>query len=405
MSLHRQFTFKLKTARGEVREGMVSAETPRAARAKLEADYGEVLALTEVVDRPLDVPEIPVNSVKNDELAVCTRQLSMLLRSGVTLPRAFELLAADASLYLSLTYTWLGTSLVRGESLSAGMRHFPTVFDQIQLALVRSGEMSGRLDTNLLRIADLLEARSGLRKKIVNSLTYPAVVAIVAFLVLCLFVVFVLPSMRPNYDDMGVQLPLITRVLLGFSDAASNPLSLLVLTAGVIGAWTYVRRLTSSRAARLSMEARARQIPLIGSLLEKQELVGVLYVVSSMLDSGVPLAETLIIAEQASLTSRMEAALHHVRARLLEGDSLTEAMNRTDVFPRAVLQIVEVGELSGTISFMMRSACRLYEQDIELRLATLTPLLEPLVMLMVGVMVGFVTLAAFLPSLSLATGQ
>ncbi|NDD28996.1 MAG: type II secretion system F family protein [Proteobacteria bacterium] len=405
MSLHRQFTFKIKTARGEVREGMVSAETPRAARAKLEADYGEVLALTEVVDRPLDVPEIPVNSVKNDELAVCTRQLSMLLRSGVTLPRAFELLAADASLYLSLTYTWLGTSLVRGESLSAGMRHFPTVFDQIQLALVRSGEMSGRLDTNLLRIADLLEARSGLRKKIVNSLTYPAVVAVVAFLVLCLFVVFVLPSMRPNYDDMGVQLPLITRVLLGFSDAASNPLSLLVLTGGVIGAWAYVRRLTSSRAARLSMEARARQIPLIGSLLEKQELVGVLYVVSSMLDSGVPLAETLIIAEQASLTSRMEAALHHVRARLLEGDSLTEAMNRTDVFPRAVLQIVEVGELSGTISFMMRSACRLYEQDIELRLATLTPLLEPLVMLMVGVMVGFVTLAAFLPSLSLATGQ
>lgn len=395
-----KLAFKVVDANDRVLEGIINAPSLYVARRKLETEYARVLSLEEI-EAVSAGTAIPTSGIRRADIAIYTRQLSVLLKAGISLPRALEVVARGECENLNIVFVGMVAEIDRGKSLSRAMRKFPTVFNALFVALIEAAEVSGNLEDNLGRLTDLLDKEVSLRRKVTSTFVYPGIVGVVSMMVLAVFVWFILPTMRPGFEEMGVKLPWLTRAMLLIGDVMSNPLHVLpVIAVCALLGWRFLSWVRT-REGRVAVEARVRTVPLLGPTLEKQEVVSVLYILSTMLDAGVPLGSALHIAERASTSVGMSMGLFIAQKLMSEGMTFTDAARASAIFPGPVLKMVAVGEETGNVGHLMRCACRLYEEDIDRTLADLSTILEPLILVVVGVIVGIITLAAFLPSLSL----
>ena len=375
---------------------MVSA--PKLKRAAPPSPVGKAEA-------PKTPGRIRVGRVSGEELSIAVRQIATMIIAGIPLARSLRVVAGAGSPAAQQVFGAMSVQVESGSTLSGSMRRHPGTFNDVFIRIVESGEVSGRMDSVLTKLADLQEKSVSLRKRVIASFTYPLVLGSTAMATLSVFIFYVLPLMQPVFHSLGVELPLATRVVLAFANAVRNPWIVwpsLVLAAA-LGAAGFVvyRNLYRSQEFRFWLHGMLLNLPVAGPLLQKATIARVLYTLSTLLESGVSMGPALVVVEKVAGNEVLIQRLGRARQAMVGGGGVYDSLQYSGAFPEIVLQMIRAGEESGALDAMMRRVSAMYEEEVDLALGTLAQSLEPLILIGMGVVVGFITLASFLPMVKL----
>ena len=340
-------------------------------------------------------------SVKAKELAVFTRQFSVMIDAGLPLVQCLEILAGQQENKLfQKVLTGTRSAVESGATLSAAMRQFPKVFDALYVNMVEAGETGGILDTILQRLSMYIEKNVKLQRAVKSALVYPVGVLTVAGGVIVLLLWKVVPVFGTLFAGLGVNLPLPTRIVIGASNFIGSyfGLALLIAFVGMIFA---VKVWYATAQGRYIIDAGLLKAPLIGMLLRKIAVARFTRTLGTLISSGVPILEGLDITAKTAGNAVVERALLKVRKALEEGKSLTEPLRETEVFPGMVTQMIGVGEQTGAMDAMLQKIADFYEDEVDAAVKDLLTALEPVMIVFLGTVVGGVVISMYLPLFSL----
>ena len=340
--------------------------------------------------------------IKLADLVVFSQQLSTMIGAGMDLSESFTTLAEQSdNQRLREVLGQISRDIQSGLSLSAAMARYPHIFSDLFVSLVRAGELGGILEETLLTAAQNLERELELREKVKSAFVYPIIVLGVAALVIAAMLVFVVPVFAKVYAQFHAQLPPLTMLLIKISNVTVRYwwFILLLIAIVVVGC----RRYTRTPHGKRTLDSFKLRLPLLGKLSRKIIIARFMESLGSLVSAGVPLLEGLETSSRVAANAEYEEAVRDVVERVKQGAKLSEQMKSTGKFPPMVSRMMEVGEESGALDDMMRRVTAFYHRDIELTVRQLLALLEPALTVVLGVIVGFVVLALYLPIFTLAT--
>jgi len=336
-------------------------------------------------------------SITPGDIAIFSRQLSTMLAAGIPLVQAFEIVgtghenAAMQKLILTIKADVEG-----GSALAETLAKHPLYFDDLFVNLVEAGEQAGALETLLDKIATYKEKTEALKKKIKKALTYPAAVLVVAFVVTTILLIFVIPAFEDLFKGFGADLPTFTRTVIDLSVFVRAKGVYLAMGIGVgIGTFFYFKK--RSRKMRHFLDRMSLKIPIIGPILQKAAVARYARTLSTMFAAGVPLVEALESVAGATGNIVYEVGVMAMRDEVATGQRLQQAMENTDLFPNMVIQMIAVGEESGSLDDMSAKVADFFEEDVDNAVDNLSSLLEPMIMAILGVLVGGLVVAMYLP--------
>ena len=335
--------------------------------------------------------------VGDRDITFFTRQLATMLRAGVPLLQSFEIVArGHSNPRFSRLVMDLKARVEAGSSLSQAFREHPIQFDALYCNLVQAGETSGMLDAILDRIATYKEKILAIKSKIKSALFYPISVIVVATLVVWVIMVWVIPAFKQVFASFGADLPVPTLIVMAMSDfvVAWWWLGFLILIGCFVG-FVYMHR--RSAALRFTMDRLMLKIPIIGQILEKATIARWTRTLQTMFAAGVPLVESLDAVAGAAGNAVYTAATKRIQTEVSTGTSLTNAMTNSNLFPSMVLQMTQIGEESGSLDNMLGKIAEFYEREVDDAVAALSSLLEPLIIVFLGVVIGGLVVAMYLP--------
>lgn len=342
--------------------------------------------------------------VGSAELAATARQLATLLGAGLPLDEALATVAAQLEQpRLARALGQVREAVMQGETLHAALARHPRFFPQLFLGMVEVGESSGTLDQTLGRLADFLEDQARLQSRITAALTYPLLMAVVGSGVLFFLVVFVVPKITRIVEDLGQALPLPTLLLIKGSALLEQGWWLLLLL-GLLGGWQ-LRRHLRTPAGRLQCDRWLLRAPLFGHLNQMIATARLARTLATLLKSGMPLLRALEVTAGLLTNTALRRALQDTAISVREGEGLAEPLRRSGVFPPMLTQMAAIGEKSGELETMLQRVAESYEHQSELRIAALLALLEPMMILLMGGIVGFIVLAILLPIFQASSGM
>ncbi|MCX7673062.1 MAG: type II secretion system F family protein [Thiobacillaceae bacterium] len=336
-------------------------------------------------------------SISEKDIALFTRQLATMLKAGVPLLQAFDIAArSHANPALQRLLGEIKTDVEAGTSMSAAFRKHPKHFDSLYCNLVHAGEQAGMLDAVLDRIATYKEKMLALKGKIKSALFYPVIVIAIAFIITAGIMLFVIPAFKDLYGKSGADLPALTALVLYISDlfVAYWYLifgSLIALVAGSIQA------LKRSPRLRAQVDRWALQLPVFGPLIEKATVARWARTFSSMFAAGVPMVEALDAVAGAAGNAVFAEATQKIRTDVATGASLAASLQAARVFPNMLIQMVAIGEESGALDTMLTKVADYYEREVDDAVAALSSLIEPMIMVVLGVLIGGIVIAMYLP--------
>ena len=340
-------------------------------------------------------------SVKAKELAVFTRQFSVMIDAGLPLVQCLEILAGQQeNLLFKKVLTGTRSSVEGGATLSAAMRQYPKVFDTLYVNMVEAGETGGILDTILQRLSSYIEKNVKLQRAVKSALVYPVGVLTVAGGVITLLLWKVVPIFATLFAGLGVNLPLPTRIVIGLSNFVGSIFGFLILVA-LVGAIVGLKVWYGTAQGRYVIDTVILKLPLIGILMRKIAVARFTRTLGTLISSGVPILEGLDITAKTAGNAVVERALQKVRKSLEEGKSLTEPLRETEVFPGMVTQMIGVGEQTGAMDAMLQKIADFYEEEVDSAVKDLLTALEPVMIVFLGVVVGGVVISMYLPLFSL----
>ncbi len=331
------------------------------------------------------------------DIALFSRQLATMLAAGIPLVQSFEIVgtghenAAMQKLILSIK-----SDVEGGSSLAEALAKQPIYFDDLFINLVEAGEQAGALETLLDKIATYKEKTEAIKKKIKKALTYPAAVLVVAFVVMTILLIFVIPAFEDLFQGFGADLPAFTRLVIDMSIfVREQGLLLAVIIGGGIGGFLYFKK--RSRPMQHFLDRVTLKVPVIGPIMEKASIARYARTLSTMFAAGVPLVEALDSVAGATGNIVYEEGVKAMRDEVATGQRLQQSMENTDLFPNMVIQMIAVGEESGSLDEMSAKVADFYEEDVDNAVDNLSSLLEPIIMAILGVMVGGLVIAMYLP--------
>ena len=340
-----------------------------------------------------------------DSLPVYTRGMAVMLGAGLPLAQIFEVAANGDDHHLNKVMEDIGDSIRTGRSLSFSLAYWPAVFDHSFVSMCRAAERSGRLHVTFQRLAALLERRWGLKKKMKSALTYPALISVVALAIFWILVAVVVPSLAPSFREIGATLPWPTQVLLWISDLSTSlPAiagSLLVLIGGSFVAYQTILRGNRFPRLRLYWDNMLLEVPLLGNLYRLAILSRTLSTMSALIESGLPMTDVLGISGEVAANEAYRRHFQFVLMEIKDGTPISEAMMLAGGFPPLVIGVVSLGEESGKLPYLLNKVAELYEEDFEMNLQTLTTFIEPVMLGIMGIIIGFIVLGTFLPMINL----
>lgn len=402
------FIFKVIDERDQVVSGTLSAPNAQAAQERLRAVYKNILVVEEQKSSGGLNALRRSPRVKVDSLAIYCRQLAVMVNAGIAVNRALRFCSRGEDQNLNLVMNRVAEEVEGGKSVSQAMGEQPRVFGNIFIALVKAGETSGNLDVALKKLADLLEKVVGLQKKVQSTLAYPAVILVVAVCVVAFFTFYIIPQMIPIFESMNTELPLPTMIMVWIANTMKNPWVsgpiALIAVVGSIALFNVYQNLDKAPELRYYVDQYLLRIPVLGQLFRLATQARVLFTMATLLDSGVSLAETLQVVEKVANNEVYSRRIKWAREALLQGSSVFAAFENHEVFGSMALQMIKVGEETGTLAEMVRRIGQMYEEDVEHQLDQLSSLIEPLIMGVMGLVVGFITVASFLPMVQLLNG-
>ena len=374
-----------KAVRGEVRAGgeaMVSATLRR-----------QGILVTKVKKRRMRGG----SSIKQKDIAIFTRQLATMMRAGVPLLQAFDIVARGATNpRMTKLLNDIRVDVETGTSLSAAFRKHPLYFDALYCNLVEAGEAAGILEDLLDRLAVYHEKTMALRNKIKSALIYPVAVLVVAFVVLTIIMIFVIPAFKDVFKSFGADLPAPTLFVIAMSEFFVKYWWAIF---GFIGGGLYffIQSWRRSEKMQKAVDRLMLKIPVFGSLVEKSAIARWTRTLSTMFAAGVPLVEALDSVGGASGNAVYAEATEKIQKDVSTGSSLTSSMQTTGVFPTMVLQMSAIGEESGSLDHMLGKAAEFYEDEVDEAVKGLSSLMEPFIIVILGVLIGGIVVSMYLP--------
>lgn len=346
------------------------------------------------------IPLLDKQKIKLRDLAVYSRQLSVLIDSELPLIQSLNILAEQTKIkHFQKVIKKIREDVEAGSSLNQAKRKFAAVFDDLYCNLVASGEQSGSLDTMLKRLAEYLEKIVKLKAKVKQALVYPLAVLGFSFLVIIFMMWKVVPVFSNIFLELGADLPILTAIVVAISGFIQK--YILVFFVGLIVMGFILKHLRQTDSGRRFFDLLSLRLPLFGKILQKVGLSRITRTLSTLLSGGIPMMEALRITSSTAGNSIVEEKIMQARTMVAEGKSLTESFQRVGYFPFMLTQMMSVGETTGNLDEMLTKSADFYDDEVEASVSTLLSLLEPLLLITVGGLVGFLVISMYLPIFSL----
>jgi type IV pilus assembly protein PilC len=389
-----------KSKQGEVRSGEIEAQDAASVEARLRQMGIEPTRVKKKArEFTLKIPGM--GGVEEKDILVFTRQFSVMIDAGLPLVQALEIIGTQAdNAEFRRVLMAVKTKVESGSTFADALSDHPKVFDTLFVQLVRAGEVGGILDTILQRLGAYIEKNSKLKRRVKGAMVYPSVVLIVAIGVVVALIGFVVPTFDKMFKDMGGALPGPTQFLVDLSAGfrSSWYLYLGIPTAIYLG----FRAVISKGRGQQIWHRTVLQIPLFGGLIRKVAVARFTRTLGTMISSGVPILDALEIVARTAGNRTIEAAILYVRAKISEGKNIAGPLAETGVFPPMVVQMIGVGEATGAMDQMLSKIADFYDDEVDVAVGALTSMIEPLMMVVLGGIVGFFMIAMYLPIFSIA---
>jgi type IV pilus assembly protein PilC len=335
--------------------------------------------------------------IKPKDIMIFTRQLATMMKAGVPLLQAFDIVGrGNPNQSVGKLLNDIRSDVETGTSLSTAFRKFPKYFDSLYCNLVEAGEQAGILESLLDRLAIYMEKTENLKSKIKSALMYPTAVVVAAFVVIAIIMIFVIPVFKEVFSSFGAELPAPTLFVMGMSQIF---VTYWWLIFGVLGGGIYffLQAWKRSEKVQAFMDRAMLKVPIFGPLIEKAVVARWTRTLSTMFAAGVPLVEALDSVGGASGNKVYEKATYRIQQEVSTGTSLTSAMTNASIFPSMVLQMCAIGEESGSIDHMLSKAADFYEAEVDDMVAGLSSLMEPIIIVVLGGLIGGIVVSMYLP--------
>lgn len=405
-----RFEYRAKNLDGQTVHGEVMAATSSEALQLLRRQDVLVTGLQEKAERVFNLSGHLTSwsrrwnwrGVSNKELVVFTHQLATLIRAGVPLLECLDILSSEAeNPALQQVVEHIREDVEGGALLAHALKRNPTVFNEFYRSMVEVGEMTGRLDESLTQLAVYLDKQAQLRAKIFSGLAYPVLLLAVALIVLVFLLIWVVPLFSGLFQDMGESLPWLTQVVIDLAEGVRDHFFLLAAFGGSLGMG--IRWFLKNPKSRQAIDGWLLGVPLFGSVIQKAATVRFSRTLGFLVRRGVPLLSALGVAGTVTGNKIFEQSIKLAAIAIQNGRPLSETLRAGQVFPTMVPQMIKVGESTGSMDVMLEKIADLFEQEVDRTVATLTSVLEPFIILVVGCGIALVVIAMYLPIFSIGS--
>lgn len=385
-----KFKYKATNEQGHTVSGVVKADNTAGARAALAERSLEVSELKE--KSGLGSVEIGKGKVPRAEVMHLSRQLAAFIRAGVPILDGIEVVAEESgSLKLRSALFEVAEGLRGGETLSNAFGKHPNIFPKFYIDMLRSAELTGRLDTVLSQLSGYLERDLEARQKIRSALAYPVIVLVMGLVTVLVLTVFVIPRFQQFFASLHAKLPLATRMLIATTNFLTSYWWAIIGGILLVGGLGYLSSKTPK--GRSVIDHATLRIPIVGEVVRFAIIERFCRILGAMVQAGVPLPEAMIVVAEGTNNAAFQEGLVKVRESMLQGEGISKPIARTSLFPPAVVQMVRVGEDTGTLDEQLDTAAGFYETELSFKIKRLTTFFEPAIILGVGIFVGFVAIA------------
>ena len=391
----KRFTFEGKNIETErLVRGEVVAKDEEEARKKLQRRG----------IRPLRISKVKTarkRRITQEDITVFTRQLATMMKAGLPLMQAFEIVArGHSNPSMTEMLMQVRSDVEQGSALGKSFSKYPKYFDRFYCNLVSAGESGGVLESLLDKLAVYKEKTQAIKKKVKTALTYPIAIIVVAIALIFIMMMFVLPAFKEVYANMGAELPDLTQLVMNLSDLFVDYgwIMIILLIASAFGLYKLHEK---SPTFQKRIDALILRLPVFGSIVRKATIARWARTTSTLFAAGVPLVEVLDSVAGASGNILYEEATQDIRAKVTQGLSLTSSMQSTDMFPNMVIQMAAIGEESGSLDDMLNKAAEFYEDEVDNSVTRLSHLMEPIIMVVLGSLIGILLIAMYLPLFNL----
>ena len=396
------FRYNGRTRAGVMQRGEIEANTRDMAAAVLR--QRQIIA-TSIRPKPKDISiKIPGfgGKVGEHDIVIFTRQFATMIDAGLPLVQCLDILANQCENKVFATVIGrIKADVESGDSFADALRRHPKVFSDFYVNMIEAGEAGGILDTILARLAVYLEKARALKSKVKSALVYPSAIIFIAVVVIVFMLIYVIPVFAQMFEDFGGTLPGPTRLVLFLSEFVQSYI-LYAIPAVVVGIWLF-KRFYKTPKGRLLVDSLALKIPVFGPLIQKVSVAKFTRTLGTLVASGVPIIDGLDITARTAGNKVVENAVLATIASIKEGQTIAEPLSKQAIFPPMVVQMIEVGENAGALDTMLNKIADFYDEEVDNAVEALTSLLEPALMVFLGIVIGFMLIAMYLPIFKMAS--
>jgi type IV pilus assembly protein PilC len=393
-----------ETRRGRILKGELEAADEKIAGLQLKRRN---LTVKKIKEKPKDLFEnisFMKPKVTKKDLVIFTRQFSTMIDAGLPLVQGLTILSEQTE---NKTFKQILKKVTKdvegGSALAEALSKHPKIFDSLFVNLVGAGEVGGILDTILQRLAAYIEKAEKLKSQIKGALTYPIVVMIIAILVISVILIFVIPVFEEMFRDLGSSLPLPTQIVVNMSRFLKGNIHYIIGSL-ILLAWLF-KMYRNSKGGRKRLDALSLQLPIFGVLLKKVAVARFTRTLGTMISSGVPILEAMEVVAKTSGNVILEEVIYEVRSSIAEGQTIAEPLSEAGVFPHMVVQMISVGEATGSLDTMLEKIADFYDNEVDIAVEALTSMLEPMLMVFLGGTIGGLVVSMYLPIFKMAAAM
>ncbi len=390
------FAYKAKESNGKATEGVVEAADQKAAIARLRE---KKLSIVEIVPAKVK-KKFFKDKVQNADVVIFSRQLSTLVSAGVPIVQGLTILEEQAENPAFRTVVGaLRTDIEAGLSIADAMRKHPTAFTELYVSMIKAGEVGGILDTILERLSAFLESSEALKAKVKSAMMYPAVVFSVAGLITIFLIAFVSPIFKDIFGSFNAKLPFLTQALINLSDFIRQKM-VFTIPFFYIG-YRFLKKWMKTEKGQEKVDDISLKLPVVGILLKKVAIAKFTRTLGTLIKSGVPILQGLETVAKTSGNKVIERAIMSSYNSIKEGGRISDPLKKANIFPPMVIQMISVGEETGGLDNMLGKIADFYDTEVDTAVHGLTSMIEPLIMVVLGVVIGTIVIALFMPMFSM----
>ncbi len=395
------FAYAARGRDGKLTKGSMQAQN-RSMLIQTLRDKGLTPDQTSIREKKAGGRVLTLRRVKLNEVLIFTRQLSTMINAGLPLLQSLDILAEQAEdpIFAKIIQA-IASSVEGGETFSDALRPYSRVFSELYVSMIRAGEVSGDLDGVMAKLADYMEASAELKRRIRGAMTYPVVSLMLILMIASGLMLFVVPQIEKIFTEMGGVLPRPTRIIIEVSNVIRS-WKALVGVAAIIGAVIGLRAYNATPQGRYQLDGLKLKLPVFGLLMRKVSVSRFARTLATLTRSGVPILQALEIAERTSGNEVFAKAIRNTADCVQNGETLADPLSRSGQFPPMVTRMISVGEKTGALEVMLEKIADFYDSEVKALVDSMTSMIEPILMVVMGIVVGGIIVALFMPILNLS---